>query len=82
MERAEIFKRVRNVIATHLGADLDRVTEDANLIDDLDADSLDMIELQMAFDAEFDVQITDHEVGHLGTVGDVVALIESKVKAA
>ena len=61
-----------------LGVDEDQVTEDASFIDDLGADSLDTVELIMAFEEEFDIEIPDEDAQKIKTVKDVMDYIESK----
>lgn len=75
----EVSERVKKIIAEQLALDSGRVADDASFKDDLRADSLDMVELTMALEEEFDCEITDEEVEHVSTVGQAVALIEGKV---
>jgi acyl carrier protein len=72
---------VRKIVVGHLGVDSDKVTDDADFVDDLGADSLDVVELAMAFEEEFDVVIEDDEAERARTFGDAVALIRSKIEA-
>jgi acyl carrier protein len=74
----DIEDRVRKIVVEHLGVDPDKVTLDAEFIDDLGADSLDVIELVMAHEEEFGCEITDDEADRLKTVGDVIDLLRSK----
>lgn len=76
MEREEILDKVREVIVDQLNADADDVTEDASFIDDLGADSLDIVELVMALEEEFGISIPDEEAENIKSVGDAVAYIE------
>jgi|TARA_B110001454_G_C12707100_1_gene429074 acyl carrier protein len=70
--------KVKNIIAEHLGIDdLGKITEDAKFIDDLGADSLDTVELVMAFEEAFDVEIPDDKAEKILTVGDAVSHLES-----
>ncbi len=72
----EIFDRVKAVIVDQLGADDDAVTMDASFIDDLGADSLDIVELVMGLETEFDLEIPDDEAENIRTVGDAVNYIK------
>ena len=73
---SDVLERVRKVVARQLGVEPRRVTENARLIEDLGADSLDTVELVMAFEEEFDVEIPDDVAEHIETVGDVVEVIK------
>ena len=73
--------RVKKIVVEHLGVEAEKVTEDASFIDDLGADSLDNVELVMAFEEEFDIEIPDDAAEHIQTVGDAVKFLE-KAKAA
>ena len=76
---SEIADKVKNIIAEHLGIDdLGKLTDDAKFIDDLGADSLDTVELVMAFEEEFGSEISDSEAEKILTVGDAIKFIESK----
>jgi acyl carrier protein len=72
--------RVKGIIAKHLGIDRDRVTEDANFIDDLGADSLDTIELAMRFEDEFGCEIPEEEADSMLTAGDVIKFLETTAR--
>ena len=74
----EVSEKVRKMVADHLGIDEAKVTEEANFIDDLGADSLDTVELVMAFEEEFGSEISDTEAEKILTVGDAIKFIESK----
>ena len=74
----EVVGRVKKVITNHLGINEDKVTDEANFIDDLGADSLDTVELVMAFEEEFGSEISDSEAEKILTVGDAIKFIESK----
>ncbi len=78
---SEVLERVRKIVIDHLDADPDKVTEKASFIDDLEADSLDIVELVMAFEEEFDIEIPDDSAEHILTVGDAVNYIDEKLKA-
>lgn len=72
--------RVKRIIGLALDADPDRVRDDARLLDDLGADSLDAVEMIMAMEEEFGVEISDAEAEDVMTVGDVVTLLKMKVR--
>ncbi len=72
---SEIFERVKKIIINHLGAEESKVTEVANFIDDLGADSLDQVELVMAFEEEFGIEIPDDAAEKITTVGSAVKYI-------
>ena len=74
----EISDKVKKMVADHLGVDEAKVTEEANFIDDLGADSLDTVELVMSFEEEFGSEISDSEAEKILTVGDAIKFIESK----
>mgnify|MGYP000995885365 CR=1 FL=1 len=74
----EIANKIKQLIAGHLGADITKVTEDANFVNDLGADSLDTIELVMSLEEEFGFEISDSEAEKILTVGDAIKFIESK----
>ena len=69
---------VKKIVADHLGIDEQKVTEESSFIDDLGADSLDTVELVMAFEEEFGSEISDSEAEKILTVGDAIKFIESK----
>ena len=68
--------RVKKIVVEHLGVEEDKVTPDASFIDDLGADSLDIVELVMAFEEEFGVEIPDDAAEKISTVGDANRYIE------
>ena len=70
--------KVKKIVADHLGIDDTKVTEEASFIDDLGADSLDTVELVMAFEEEFGSEISDSEAEKILTVGDAIKFIENK----
>jgi len=74
----DIASKVKKMVVDHLGADEANVTDEANFIDDLGADSLDTVELVMAFEEEFGAEISDSEAEKILTVGDAIKFIESK----
>lgn len=73
-----IFDKVREIIANELSIDADEITMDSRLVDDLNADSLDVVELIMDFEDEFNMEIPDEELPKVRTVGDIVRYIEEK----
>ena len=75
---SDISERVKKIVIEHLGVDEEKVTEEASFIDDLGADSLDTVELVMAFEEEFGSEISDSEAEKILTVGDAIKFIESK----
>jgi acyl carrier protein len=75
MDRDELLEKIKGVIVEQLGADEDDVTEDAAFVDDLGADSLDIVELVMALEEEFGVSIPDEQAEKIKTVGDAVDFI-------
>ena len=75
MDRDELFEKVKAVIVDQLGVEEDDVTEDAAFVDDLGADSLDIVELVMALEEEFGVSIPDEQAEKIKTVGDAVDFI-------
>ena len=74
----DISGKIKKMVADHLGIDESKVVDEANFIDDLGADSLDTVELVMAFEEEFGSEISDSEAEKILTVGDAVKFIESK----
>jgi len=74
----DIADKVKKMVADHLGVDETKVTDEANFIDDLGADSLDTVELVMAFEEEFGSEISDSDAEKILTVGDAIKFIESK----
>ena len=75
MEHDELFDKVCSVIVDQFNVDEDAVTEEAAFIDDLGADSLDIVELVMALEEEFGTSIPDEEIENIKTVGDAIAYI-------
>ena len=72
---SDISDRVKKIVVEHLSVEEDKVTESASFIDDLGADSLDTVELVMAFDEEFGIEIPDDAAETIQTVGDAVKFI-------
>ena len=75
---SEVETQVKQIVVDHLGIDESKVTPESKFIDDLGADSLDTVELVMAFEEEFGSEISDTEAEKILTVGDAVKFIESK----
>ena len=75
---SEVQDQVKKIVVDHLGIDEAKVTPEAKFIDDLGADSLDTVELVMAFEEEFGSEISDSEAEKILTVGDAIKFIESK----
>ena len=75
---SDISERVKKIVVEHLGVEADKVVDSASFVDDLGADSLDTVELVMAFEEEFGSEISDSEAEKILTVGDAVKFIESK----
>ena len=73
----EISSKVKKIVADHLGIHETKVTDESSFIDDLGADSLDTVELVMAFEEEFGSEISDNEAEKILTVGDAIKFIES-----
>lgn len=75
-----IFEKVKSIIVEQLDVDDDKVVLTANVQDDLGADSLDIVDLVMSFEEEFDLEIPDDQVENMKTVGDIVKYIEDKLE--
>ncbi len=76
-----IFEKVKSIIIDQLDVEEDKVTMNANIQDDLGADSLDIVDLVMSFEDEFDMEIPDDQVENIKTVGDVVKYVEENTEA-
>ena len=72
-----VFDKLKEIIMDQLDVEEDEVTRDANIQEDLDADSLDMVDLVMSVEEEFDLKIEDEDVEKIKTVGDIVSFIEA-----
>lgn len=79
MNAEEVFDKVKEIIVEQLGVAENSVNEEASFIDDLGADSLDIVELIMALEEEFDIEIPDADAEKVVTVGDVVDYIKENV---
>lgn len=73
-----VFDKLKEIIMDQLDVEEDEVTMDANIQEDLDADSLDMVDLVMSVEEEFDLKIEDEDVEKIKTVGDIVSFIEAR----
>jgi acyl carrier protein len=71
-----MFEKVKDIVVEQLGVEADEVTMEASFVDDLGADSLDIVELIMALEEEFNMEIPDEEAEKISTVGDVVEYIK------
>src|SRR5690242_7223146 len=78
---SDIAERVKKIVVEHLGVEAAQVKEDAKFIDDLGADSLDTVELVMAFEEEFSIEIPDDAAEKIQTVGDAINFINANAKS-
>ena len=76
MSEKEIFQKLKTIVVDHLGVNDENVTMEATFVDDLAADSLDIVELVMNIEEEFDLEIPDSDTEKIVTIGDVVKYIE------
>mgnify|MGYP004459145453 FL=1 len=76
MSEKEIFQKLKTIVVDHLGVNEENVTMEATFVDDLAADSLDIVELVMTIEEEFDLEIPDSDAEKIVTIGDVVKYIE------
>ncbi len=79
---SDVAERVKKIVVEHLGVEASKVVEGAHFIEDLGADSLDTVELVMAFEEEFGVEIPDDEAEKIRSVGDAVKYLKEHVKEA
>lgn len=75
----DIFEQVKKILCDQLDLEEEQVNEDSEVIDDLGADSLDIVDLVMTLEEEFDTEIPDEDIENLKTVGDIVKYIEYRV---
>jgi acyl carrier protein len=75
-----VSAKVREIVASQLGVEQSEVTPEASILDDLGADSLDVVELVMALEEEFDLEVPDEDVETLRTIGDVARYITERVR--
>lgn len=76
----DIFSKVKDIVVEQLGVDEEEVTEQASFVDDLGADSLDIVELVMPLEEEFDLEIPDEDAEKIATVGDAVNYIKENAQ--
>lgn len=74
-----VFEKVRSILVDQLDLDEEKVTPEASVADDLGADSLDIVDLVMSLEEEFDLEIPDDQVENIKTVGDIVKYIEDNI---
>ena len=79
MEVSEVFEKVKGLFVEELGIDSEKITMDAKLEEDLEIDSLGIVEVVMAFEDEFEIEIDDEELTDVGTVGQAANLLHSKL---
>lgn len=79
MERSEVAERLRATLVSELGLDASKLDEDASFEEDLEVDSLGVVELLMALEDEFDVKIPDEEAESIGTVGEAIDMVHRKL---
>jgi len=77
----DLETRIKEIIADQLGVEIEKLREDANFVQDLGADSLDVVELVMAFEEEFGIEIPDEDAEKIRTVGDVINYLKERVQA-
>jgi acyl carrier protein len=75
---SDIAARVKEIIAQELGVEQEKVTDEASFVEDLGADSLDTVELVMAFEEEFGIEIPDEDAENMQTVGNAISYLEEK----
>ncbi len=79
MDRSEVSSRLNGVLVSELGLDADKINDDAHFEEDLDVDSLGVVELLMALEDEFDIKIPDEEAESIMTVGQAIDLVNNKL---
>lgn len=75
-----VFEKVREILCEQLDYDEEKVTMESSIVDDLGADSLDVVDLVMSIEEEFDIEIPDEDIELVKTVGDMVRFVESRKK--
>ncbi|MCZ6737725.1 MAG: acyl carrier protein [Actinobacteria bacterium] len=80
MDRNEVSSRLNDVLVSELGLDADKIKDDAHFEEDLDVDSLGVVELLMALEDEFDIKIPDEEAESIMTVGQAIDLVNAKLE--
>jgi acyl carrier protein len=78
-DKVELENKVKDIIAEELGVEREKLTNEASFMEDLGADSLDTVELVMAFEKEFDIDIPDEEAEKLRTVGDALGYLHTRM---
>lgn len=79
---AQLAEKVTSIVGDQLGVDREALVPEANLLDDLGADSLDVVELVMALEEEFSIEVPDDDVENIRTIRDIVSYVEGKAGAA
>ena len=79
MEVNEVYEKVKNLFIEELGIEEEKLSMEAKLEEDLEIDSLGIVEVVMAFEDEFNIEIDDEELSNIGTVGEAVNLLHSKL---
>jgi acyl carrier protein len=77
----QLEQRVTNIIVNHLNISQEEVIPEASFVDDLGADSLDIVELVMAMEEEFDIEIPDEDAEKIQTIGDAISYLKEKLEA-
>jgi acyl carrier protein len=77
----DLETRIKEIIADQLGVEIEKLKEDTSFVQDLGADSLDVVELVMAFEEEFGIEIPDEDAEKIRTVGDVINYLKERVQA-
>lgn len=75
-----VFEKIKKILSEQLEVDESEITAESNMIEDLGADSLDLVDLVMTVEDEFDIEVPDEDIENIKTVGDVVNFISSNIK--